>query len=113
MNSTHITQLPGNPNTAPNLNGGGDYSGEIHALDYGVHVHLLEEWNDGDVFNWGDAEYAVIDNVAIVRHPFTVGATQGVAHATYRADGEGDLITLVVRDDKGEHLLVDNSRAGR
>lgn len=86
----------------------GTYKGRLHELDYGSHIHLLEEWNDSSTFEW-DAGYEYDgpeDDELTILHPFRVDGLSAVAEAVYLREGEGDLTELVVHDHRGHHVLT-------
>ena len=98
-----------NTTTYPNQNVGGTYQGRLHELDFGAHVHLLEEWNETP-FVWGDATATELGADVLVTHPFRTASMTGVAVARYVALGEGDLLELKVESDQGCESLVYRKR---
>ncbi len=93
----------------PNENGDGAYCGRLHELDFGAHIHYLEEdYGTGRGFDWGDGTLVERGdlNLAAVTHPFSVDGMPAVALATYRLNGEGDMLSLSVHDHRGQRVLL-------
>jgi hypothetical protein len=78
---------------------------DLHAMDLGAHIHLMEEWNEEAGFEWGPA--------TILLHGYYTRVIQedgkgGLHFATYITHGEGDIISLIVythRDPEGQEYL--------
>lgn len=83
----------------PNQNVGASYSGRLHALDYGAHVDLLEEWNEVDHV-WRDATVTYAGDEVLVEHPVVTGGLSSLVLAVYKRHGEGDLVELYVYDER-------------
>lgn len=67
--------------------------GELHAMDYGVHMHVMEEWNEEYNFGWQDATVVLAGYYDRV---LQTDKDSCLYVATYIAGGEGDLVSLRV-----------------
>ena len=84
--------------------------GELHGMNFGVHMAVLEEWNEGHSFGWQDALVVNIGGYYVrVAQPDSDGC---LYIATYIGGGEGDLVSLRVYDpvprthDKGRGVKI-------
>jgi hypothetical protein len=67
--------------------------GELHAMDLGVHMHVMEEWNEETNFGWQDAMVILAGYYTRVIQADNMG---GVYVCTYVSGGEGDLVAMRV-----------------
>lgn len=72
--------------------------GELHAMDLGTHMHVMEEWNEGSEaeFGWQDAMVVLHGYYTRVIQEDSIG---GLYVCTYVSGGEGDLQSLRVYTD--------------
>lgn len=78
---------------------------ELHEMDLGTHMHLLEEWNESEVWDWGSALVLYEAPLTTVSQQFSSKGeldsdprNYGLVVAQYRTDGEGDIVSLYVFD---------------
>jgi hypothetical protein len=83
-------------------------TGELHSMDFGVHCHLLEEWNESSRYTWHD------DVEVMFHHPHSTvihrctergelpedSVEEILIVAQYRTDGEGDILSMYIFDRK-------------
>lgn len=80
---------------------------ELNAMDLGVHMNDLMEWNE-QPFTWGDADVLYGQPFSTVGQRFTTDHEDGLVIAVYRTSGKGDLISLRIftRKDVGTHDYI-------
>jgi hypothetical protein len=67
--------------------------GELHAMDLGAHIHIMDEWNEENSFKWGPATISLMGFTTLVVQEDGTGCTHV---CTYLTNGEGDLLSLRV-----------------
>lgn len=78
---------------------------DLHTMDLGAHIHLMEEWNEDAGFMW---QPAVVVLQGFYTRVFQGDGKGGLHVATYITNGEGDIISLIVythRDAIGHEYL--------
>ena len=76
--------------------------GTLHQMDFGAHIHDLDEWNEECTWEW-DYAYVQYDfPFTTVVHPHRCNGIEATAVAVYRTYGEGDIRSLRIYDRHGK-----------
>ena len=77
---------------------------ELNELDLGVHMQVMEEWNEETDFKWQDeAEVVLHGYYTRVIHQDGIG---GLYIMTYLTHGEGDIQSLRLYSDTPSHVAL-------
>ena len=71
-------------------------------MDFGVHMGLMEEWNETAKFEWDETIVMYGFPISTVSHPHYCDGERGVMIAQYETSGEGDIVSLYVFDRHGQ-----------